>query len=544
MEHLRFEDMNISNEICRAVLDMGFEEATPIQSQAIPVILEGKDIIGQSQTGTGKTAAFGIPLLERINPEDRRLQALILCPTRELAIQVSEEFRKLLKYKDNIRVLPIYGGQPIDRQIAALRKGTQVVIGTPGRVMDHMRRRTIKAETVQMMVLDEADEMLDMGFREDIETILVKIPEEHQTLLFSATLSPEILDITKRFQKNPEFIKIVRKELTVPNIEQYYFDVKEKTKLDALCRIIDVYDPKLAMVFCNTKKRVDDLVEMLQGRGYFAEGLHGDLKQAQRDKVMQKFRNGTIEILVATDVAARGIDVDDIDVVFNYDVPQDEEYYVHRIGRTGRAGKAGKAGKAFTFCVGKEIYKLRDIMRYTKTKIQQQKLPTLSDVEEMKTNIYLEKIKGIIEEGHLTKYIHLVDRLMEEDYTSIDIAAALLKDHLSDVNADDIDALDDINLGGTELYGGEGEKMVRLFINAGKKSKIRAKDIVGAIANEAGIPGKTLGEIAIFDEYTFVDVPNEFVRDILHGMKHAKIKGKRVHIEIAKKEKTYGKKRK
>ena len=541
MEHLRFEDMNISNEICRAVLDMGFEEATPIQSQAIPVILEGKDIIGQSQTGTGKTAAFGIPLLERINPEDRRLQALILCPTRELAIQVSEEFRKLLKYKDNIRVLPIYGGQPIDRQIAALRKGTQVVIGTPGRVMDHMRRRTIKAETVQMMVLDEADEMLDMGFREDIETILVKIPEEHQTLLFSATLSPEILDITKRFQKNPEFIKIVRKELTVPNIEQYYFDVKEKTKLDALCRIIDVYDPKLAMVFCNTKKRVDDLVEMLQGRGYFAEGLHGDIKQAQRDKVMQKFRNGTIEILVATDVAARGIDVDDIDVVFNYDVPQDEEYYVHRIGRTGRAGKAGKA---FTFCVGKEIYKLRDIMRYTKTKIQQQKLPTLSDVEEMKTNIYLEKIKGIIEEGHLTKYIHLVDRLMEEDYTSIDIAAALLKDHLSDVNADDIDALDDINLGGTELYGGEGEKMVRLFINAGKKSKIRAKDIVGAIANEAGIPGKTLGEIAIFDEYTFVDVPNEFVRDILHGMKHAKIKGKRVHIEIAKKEKTYGKKRK
>lgn len=541
MEHLRFEDMNISNEICRAVLDMGFEEATPIQSQAIPVILEGKDIIGQSQTGTGKTAAFGIPLLERINTEDRRLQALILCPTRELAIQVSEEFRKLLKYKDNIRVLPIYGGQPIDRQIAALRKGTQVVIGTPGRVMDHMRRRTIKAETVQMMVLDEADEMLDMGFREDIETILVKIPEEHQTLLFSATLSPEILDITKRFQKNPEFIKIVRKELTVPNIEQYYFDVKEKTKLDALCRIIDVYDPKLAMVFCNTKKRVDDLVEMLQGRGYFAEGLHGDLKQAQRDKVMQKFRNGTIEILVATDVAARGIDVDDIDVVFNYDVPQDEEYYVHRIGRTGRAGKAGKA---FTFCVGKEIYKLRDIMRYTKTKIQQQKLPTLSDVEEMKTNIYLEKIKGIIEEGHLTKYIHLVDRLMEEDYTSIDIAAALLKDHLSDVNADDIDALDDINLGGTELYGGEGEKMVRLFINAGKKSKIRAKDIVGAIANEAGIPGKTLGEIAIFDEYTFVDVPNEFVRDILHGMKHAKIKGKRVHIEIAKKEKTYGKKRK
>ena len=539
MEHIKFEEMNISNEILRAVLDMGFEEATPIQSQAIPVVLEGKDIIGQSQTGTGKTAAFGIPCLERIDPEDRRLQAMILCPTRELAIQVSEEFRKLLKYKDNIRVLPIYGGQPIDRQIAALKKGAQVVIGTPGRVMDHMRRRTIKAETVQMMILDEADEMLDMGFREDIETILVKIPEDHQTLLFSATLSPEILDITKRFQRDPEFIKIVRKELTVPSIEQYYFDVKEKSKLDALCRIMDVYDPNLAMVFCNTKKRVDDLVEMLQGRGYFAEGLHGDLKQPQRDKVMQKFRNGTIEILVATDVAARGLDIDDIDIVFNYDVPQDEEYYVHRIGRTGRAGKSGKA---FTFCVGKEIYKLRDIMRYTKTKIVQQKLPTLSDVEELKTRFFLEKIKGIIDEGHLTKYIHLVDRLMEEEYTSIDIAAALLKNHLADAIADDIDAIEDINFNGTEFYGGEGETMVRLFINAGKKNKIRAKDIVGAIANEAGVPGKTLGAIDLYDDYTFVDVPSEFVRDVLHGMKNAKIKGKKVHIEIAKKEKTYGKK--
>ncbi len=538
MEHLKFEEMQLSPEICQAVLDMGFEEATPIQSQAIPLIKAGKDLIGQSQTGTGKTAAFGIPCLERIHPDDRRLQALILCPTRELAIQVSEEFRKLLKYKDNIRVVPIYGGQPIDRQILALKKGAQVVIGTPGRVMDHMRRRTLKMETVQMMILDEADEMLDMGFREDIETILTKIPEDHQTLLFSATLSPEILDITKRFQKDPAFVKIVRKELTVPSIEQYYFDVKEKTKLEALTRIIDVYMPNLAMVFCNTKKRVDDLVELLQGRGYFAEGLHGDLKQAQRDKVMQKFRNGTIEILVATDVAARGIDVDDIDIVFNYDVPQDEEYYVHRIGRTGRAGKSGKA---FTFCVGKEIYKLRDIMRYTKTKIIQQKLPTLSDVEEMKTNIFLEKIKDTIQEGHLTKYVHLAERLMEEDYAALDIAAALLKQNLADVRTDDLDLMDDINANGTELYGGEGEKMIRLFLNAGKKQKIRTKDIVGAIANEAGVPGKALGAIDLFDDYTFVDVPKEYVKDILYSMKHCKIKNKRVHIEIAKKEK--GKKR-
>ena len=294
------------------------------------------------------------------------------------------------------------------------------------------------------------------------------------------------------------------------------------------------YDPHLSMVFCNTKKRVDDLVELLQGRGYFAEGLHGDLKQPQRDKVMQKFRNGTIEILVATDVAARGIDVDDIDVVFNYDVPQDEEYYVHRIGRTGRAGKSGKA---FTFCVGKEIYKLRDIMRYTKTKIVQQKLPTLSDVEEMKTNIFLDKVKDVINEGHLTKYINLVERLTDEDFTAIDIAAALLKNHLADVNVDELDVLDDINLGGTELYGGNDEKMIRLFINAGKKNKIRAKDIVGAIANETGVPGKVLGEIDLFDDYTFVDVPKNYIKDILAGMKNAKIKNKRIHIEIAKKAK-------
>ncbi|MBS4960774.1 MAG: DEAD/DEAH box helicase, partial [Clostridiales bacterium] len=304
MDTMKFEEMNLSPEILKAVLDMGFEEATPIQSQAIPIELQGKDIIGQSQTGTGKTASFAIPCIERLDPEDKRLQAIILCPTRELAIQVSEEFRKLLKYKENVRVLPVYGGQPIDRQIMSLKKGAQVVIGTPGRIIDHMRRRTLKMESVQMLVLDEADEMLDMGFREDIETILSKMPQERQTILFSATMSPEILDITKRFQKDPVMVKIVRKELTVPSIEQVYFDVKEKSKLEALCRIMDMYSPKLSLVFCNTKKRVDEVVELLQGRGYFAEGLHGDLKQQQRDNVMQKFRNGTIEILVATDVAA------------------------------------------------------------------------------------------------------------------------------------------------------------------------------------------------------------------------------------------------
>ena len=419
---------------------MGFEEATPIQSQAISMIMEGRDVIGQSQTGTGKTAAFGLPCLEMIDPDDKALQALILCPTRELAIQVSEEFRKFLKYMENVKVLPIYGGQPIDRQIAALKKGVQVVIGTPGRVMDHMRRHTLKMGTVKYVVLDEADEMLDMGFRDDIETIMLKIPDERQTVMFSATMSEEILDLSRRYMNEPEYIKVTRKELTVPSIEQAYFDVKEKTKPDALCRIIDMYSPKLSIVFCNTKKRVDEVVEQLQGRGYFAEALHGDLKQPQRDKVMQKFRNGTIEILVATDVAARGIDVDDVDIVFNYDVPQDDEYYVHRIGRTGRAGKSGKA---FTFCVGKEIYKLRDIMRYTKTKIIQKKLPSLSDIEEIKTTSFLEKVKEIIDDGGLGKYIDIVDNMVnDQDVAATDIAAALLKLSLSDLIPGDAEDLD------------------------------------------------------------------------------------------------------
>ena len=531
MENLKFEEMNLSDDIVRAVKDMGFEEATPIQSQAISVIMDGKDIIGQSQTGTGKTAAFGLPCLEMLDPENKSLQALILCPTRELAIQVSEEFRKFLKYKDNIKVLPIYGGQPIDRQIAALRKGVQVIIGTPGRVMDHMRRHTLKMSTVKYVVLDEADEMLDMGFRDDIETIMLKVPEERQTVMFSATMSNEILDLSKRYLKKPEYIKVTRKELTVPNIEQSYFDVKEKTKPDALCRIIDMYSPKLSIVFCNTKKRVDEVVEQLQGRGYFAEALHGDLKQAQRDKVMQKFRNGTIEILVATDVAARGIDVDDVDIVFNYDVPQDDEYYVHRIGRTSRAGRSGRA---FTFCVGKEIYKLRDIMRYTKTKIIQKKLPTLSDIEEIKTNNFLDQVKDVIEEGGLSKYVEIVGNMVNDDeLAATDIAAALLKLALNDIISSDFD--DDINYGGTEIYGDAGDSMVRLFINAGKKNKIRAKDIVGAFAGEAGIPGKSIGHVDIYDDYTFVDVPGEYVKDIMTAMKNSKIKGKKVNIEIAKK---------
>ncbi|KAI4453159.1 dead-box atp-dependent rna helicase 47 mitochondrial [Holotrichia oblita] len=515
-------------EIIHAVSDLGYEEATPIQAESIEEILAGKDVIGQAQTGTGKTAAFGIPCIERINPEDRRLQALILCPTRELAIQVCEEIKKLLKYKESIRALPVYGGQPIDRQILALKKGAQIVIGTPGRIMDHMERRTLKLETVNIAVLDEADEMLDMGFREDIETILNKTNPERQTVMFSATMSEEILSLTKKYQKDPKYIKVVRKELTVPNTEQIYFEVKEKTKLEALCRIIDMYNPDLSMVFCNTKKKVDEVVEQLQGRGYFAEGLHGDMKQAQRDMVMKKFRNRTIEILVATDVAARGIDVDDISFVFNYDLPQDEEYYVHRVGRTGRAGKSGRA---YTFVVGKEIYKLREIMHFTKSKITQQKLPSLNDIEEAKTKVFVEKVKAVIDEGRLSKYINITEGMISDDYSALDIAAALMKMHLYDESSDDVNFDEDLYEQSHE------ENMVRMFVNAGKSSKIKVKDVVGAIAGEAGIPGKAIGSIEIYDDFTFVDVPSEYVKDIEKGMKNKKIKGVKVNIERARKDK-------
>ncbi len=361
MEIMRFEEMEIYPEIVRAVEDMGFEEATPIQAQAIPVMMSGVDMIGQAQTGTGKTAAFGIPLLQKVDPESRRLQAIILCPTRELAIQVAEELRNLAKYMQGVKILPIYGGQDIGKQIRSLKGGVQIIIGTPGRVMDHMRRHTIRLGDLHTVVLDEADEMLNMGFREDIETILKDTPEERQTVLFSATMPQAIMEIAETYQRKAVHVKVVKKELTVPNIEQYYYEVRPKNKDEVLCRLLDLYSPKLSLIFCNTKKKVDELVLELQNRGYFAEGLHGDLKQMQRDRVMQGFRDGNTDILVATDVAARGIDVDDVEAVFNYDLPQDDEYYVHRIGRTGRAGRTGKS---FTFIVGREVYKLKDIQRY------------------------------------------------------------------------------------------------------------------------------------------------------------------------------------
>lgn len=423
MDQLLFEELEVSEEIKKGIIEMGFEEATPIQSLTIPLALKGQDIIGQAQTGTGKTVAFGVPLLEKIYIPDPGVQSIVLCPTRELCIQVAEEISKIATHM-KIKVLPVYGGQPIGRQIRSLNKGVHIVIGTPGRVIDHIERKTLKLEGVSMVILDEADEMLDMGFREDIEKILRNVPKQRQTLLFSATMSKDILRLTKKYQKNPKLIKISHHQITAPEIEQVYFEVRTKEKTEALSRLIDVHDIHLALVFCNTKRRVDHLVKDLRARGYFVGGIHGDMRQTQRDRVMNKYRKGKIDILVATDVAARGIDVPDVEAVFNYDVPNDNEYYVHRIGRTGRAGKTGQA---FTFVAGKEIYKLRDIQRFTKAKIKQGKVPSLKDMDKIRTNLLLEKIKNTIDNEDLNKYVYNVERLIEEDYNSIDISAALLK---------------------------------------------------------------------------------------------------------------------
>ena len=528
METVRFEEMGLSEEIQKAVRYMGFEEASPIQAKAIPAMISGIDLIGQAQTGTGKTAAFGIPILEKVDPKLKKLQAIVLCPTRELAIQVADEIRNLSRYMHGIKVLPIYGGQDIVKQIRSLKSGTQIVIGTPGRVMDHMRRKTMKLDFVHTVVLDEADEMLNMGFREDIEFVLSGVPEERQTVMFSATMPKPIMEITKKFQNNAKVIKVTKKELTVPNIEQYYYDVKPKKKEEVLSRLLDIYSPRLSVVFCNTKKQVDLLVNALLGRGYFAAGLHGDMKQEQRDRVMQGFRTGKTEILIATDVAARGIDVDEVEAVFNYDLPQDDEYYVHRIGRTGRAGREGRA---FSFVSGKEVYKLKEIQRYCKTKIYAQKVPSLNDVANTKMENILDDVERVIEQEDLDMMINAIEeRVNNSEFTAMDMAAAFLKICCGMTEDNKNTEENDWEFGDT----GAGEDgMVRLFINIGKKQRVRPGDILGAIAGESGMDGKLIGTIDMYDKYTFVEVPREYAREVLNAMKNVKIKGKTVAVEPA-----------
>ena len=644
-----FAQLDLSADILQAVTDMGFTSPSPIQAEAIPAIMSGRDVIGQAQTGTGKTAAFGIPALEIVDVNDRHVQILVLCPTRELAIQVTEEIRKLSKHKRGVRVETIYGGDSIDRQIRSLKTGAHIVVGTPGRVMDHMERNTLKLGQVKMMILDEADEMLDMGFREDIESILEDMPQERQTVLFSATMSKPILGITQRFLKNPILVKVVKKELTNTNIEQVFFEVKPKAKVEVMCRLIDTYDLKLLLVFANTKRKVDEIVEEMQARGYMAEGLHGDLRQAQRNSVMSKFRGGTTSILVATDVAARGIDVDDVDAVINFDIPLDEEYYVHRIGRTGRAGKSGRA---FSFVSRDEKYRFREIQNYTKVRVEKGVIPSFEDIVGIRKARFIEQLGETISTSptDLKLYDDVLTQLHHAGFSTEQVVAALVKQSMgveknefSDQNLGlDEDRRDRQDRGrgdgpdrfnrndrgkedryadrrpsGTDRFGGRndapsrdggsggsrfgndrpgsgsrfgndrdggrndgpsrfggndrrndaprenrdggsrfggGDKreggrseggserqprereanMTRLFVSIGRRDSVRPGDIVGAIAGEAKISGGAIGSIDIYDNHTFVDVPNDMANKVVEIMDGNSIKGRRVGVEIAR----------
>jgi ATP-dependent RNA helicase DeaD len=566
MNKLKFTELKLSPELAKAVAEMGFEEATPIQSLSIPVILEGKDVMGQAQTGTGKTAAFGIPILEKTDTQDRRTQAIVLCPTRELAIQVAEEIATLGKFKRGLSVLAVYGGQPIYRQIQALQRGVQVVVGTPGRVKDHLERKTLRFDAVRMVVLDEADEMLDMGFREDIESILKTVPEVRQTVFFSATMPRDFLEMARRFQKDPARLKVEHDKLNAPAIQQSYCEVREYEKADALTRVIDAFDFSKALVFCNTKRKTDEVTAHLQARGYFAEAIHGDMNQVQRDRVMAKFRKGTVEYLVATDVAARGIDVEDIDAVLNYDVPQDEDAYVHRIGRTGRAGKSGRA---VTFASGRDFYKLREIIRFVKSDIRRIPVPTMKDVEETKATQFLERVREALKAPDLDRYAAMVaERFVNEETTSLDVAAALLR-LLSDPSQGsgprpdafkpesreerpnrEFDRPREMREPGAsrdardsrgprpawkkdavprERRGSQdpGERTV-FRINAGHAKRVTPGDIVGAIAGETGLPGSAIGPIRIQDDCSFVGVPALQADRVMKIMSASQIRGNRI----------------
>ncbi len=482
-DSLAYIESLLDERIVRAIREMGFDKLTPIQEQAIPCLLQGEDIIGQAQTGTGKTAAFGIPALQKIDPDLRKLQTIVLCPTRELAMQAAEEIRRIAKYMQGIKVLPVYGGQDISRQISGLR-GVQIIVGTPGRVMDHMRRHTIKLDHVNMVVLDEADEMLDMGFREDMELILGEIPGEHQTALFSATMPQPILDITNQFQKDAKIVKVASQELTIPLVSQRYYRIKAKDKDAACIRLLEYFQPKLCLIFCNTKIKVDELAEVIKKAGFQAEGLHGDMSQHQRDVAMNRFRNGSTNILIATDVAARGIDVYNVEAVINYDLPQDIEYYVHRIGRTGRAGKTGRS---FTFVGAKELYRIRQIERFCNTTIEEKKLPGAAKVQKAKADKYLNRAWELHEHEDVELMKSYLQKKIEaEGCDALDLAAAMLKYQVGDMGPEiDADTVESRRSGRTGERS-ENSRRRRFEREAGRGREQRGEDRDGRRRDRRG----------------------------------------------------------
>lgn len=525
-----FNELNLPEEILRAVEDMGFSEATEIQSKAIPVMLEGKDLVGKSNTGTGKTAAFGIPAAVSVTRGGKNgVEVLILCPTRELAMQACKEIEKFSAYMPWVKPCAVYGGAAMDKQISELRRGANIVVGTPGRVMDHIGRKTLKLDNLRTIVLDEADEMLNMGFREDIETILSFVPEERQTVLFSATMPPPIMAITKEYQNDPVVIKVESKARTVDTIEQKYFEVPMGRKTDALKLLLIAYEPKLSMVFCNTKKMVDELTEALVSKGFKAAGLHGDMKQASRTQVLGAFKSGSINVLIATDVAARGIDVEGVDCVFNYDLPQDNEYYIHRIGRTGRAGKSGAA---YTIISGrKQFYELKNIASFIKADIARAELPGRDEIVARKAAHVNEKILSAVESGKYESCRADVQKLMESGLSAEDIAVALLGMRLSKdtKNIPEIISVprDNGGKGGRYQKGGK----VKLEISAGRSSRLAPNFVLGALVDATGMPGKSFGKIDIYDKFTTVEVPEADTEHVLDSMTGTKINGQKITIK-------------
>ncbi|GAB4168975.1 MAG: DEAD/DEAH box helicase [Terrimicrobiaceae bacterium] len=558
MQKKSFTELGLSAETLKAVEKMGYEEASPIQTEAIPVLLQGSDVVGQSQTGSGKTAAFAIPAVERVDPAVRAAQVLILCPTRELAAQVAEEVAKLAAFKKGVRELPIYGGGSYDRQIRGLESGAQIIIGTPGRVMDHLERGTLKLGDIRMVILDEADRMLDMGFRDDIETILSQAPAERQTVLFSATLPRGIKELVEHHTRDAVRIKIESQALTVPAIEQIYYEVDRRGKLEALCRIIDVDDVGLAIIFCSTKMMCDTLAEHLTARGYLADKLHGDMTQAMRERVMKRFRERKVEFLVATDVAARGLDIDDIEVVFNYDLPQDAEDYLHRIGRTGRAGRSGRA---ITFVAGRDIRKLEDMISLTGSRIRRERVPSLEQVEEKRINTTLELIKETLAADDFPKREEIVDRLLDRGYPPTTICSALL--HLlmtaesrrtgqpSDEPMPEERPGHDFHRGRHfDDANGPGSRrprrgdranpsdqstepgMTRIVITAGRNDDVRPSFFVGKIIGLTGAGREAVGAIFIQPKHTLVDVANDIVQDVIRALNGKKIGDRRISAFI------------
>ncbi|MBF0559493.1 MAG: DEAD/DEAH box helicase [Nitrospirae bacterium] len=513
---MRFEDFGLSKEIMRSISDIGFEEPTPIQAAVIPLIMGGADIIGQAQTGTGKTAAFGIPIIEMCKKSGHPF-AIILEPTRELAVQVAQEIDRIGS-RQRIRVLPVYGGQSIENQIKALKHGVDVVVGTPGRVIDHINRRTLSLSSVKIAVLDEADEMLNMGFIEDMELILKTIPEERQTLLFSATMPQPIMLIARKYMKEPEKIRISPKDVVIPQIKQVFYEVREADKINALSRLLDVESPQLAIIFCHTKREVDEVSMKLGQLGYNASALHGDFTQARRDEVMYKFREGMLDILVATDVAARGLDIKNVSHVINFSIPQNPDSYVHRIGRTGRAGKSGIA---ITFVTPREYRHLRLIEATAKTVIDKKRLPSAEDVLKAREQNIIKDIAGIIEAGNHTRYMKAVEKL-SGSHSFADIAAAAFFAAYGEMK---------------EQPAGEAavtKGSVRLFMTIGRKDKIKVADIVKSIASEANIPYSKIGNIDVLEKFTFVEVPSELADRVIRSVDDMIMKGKRIKIQQAK----------